>query len=190
MHRIELAIGEFADQTIGERFDLRELRLVAEGVALGDVDLGEAEIGNSLLSRGFKHDFLARRLERLHGLAALAQHIAVVGAAESAVGGDDEYEFAVGRRRWRGHQRVRKIAARRAGNLAHQSADAVGVGPSGLRTGKRRGELRGRDHLHGLGDALNGSHRDHALLELADLCHRGGNDSKVRPRSGACDSGA
>ena len=45
-------------------------------------------------------------------------------------------------------------AGDRRGDIAQHLVHALGIGPRRLRRGLRAAQLRGRDHLHGLGDLL------------------------------------
>ena len=153
-------------------FDLREGGVVAELVRVGDGDFVELEEVGALLADELDAALFGVGVG-FEVVGGDAEDVAVVRAAESAVGGDQErelfgvvFEAAVGS----ADERVIEVASG-LGELCDEAEDALCVGLGGCGLDEGPAELAGGDHLHRARDALDVADRLDALLDFAGLSH-------------------
>ncbi len=175
---VEGALGVEPHDLVADPFGMLEGERAhrAQLDVLDDLLLVEAtQLLVALAADAEELDLLAFRHQRIGPLAREPHDRRVERAAQSALGGADHEQMhavAAGA----GEQPRRRVeVADRGGDVAEHLVHALGIGPRRLGRRLRAPQLRGRDHLHGLGDLLRrlGGGDAHAhVLEAGHLSAR------------------
>jgi hypothetical protein len=151
-HGVELAGLEGVEHDLHRADHLVEVRRVAEvrdvGHDLGAEALHEAEALRTDGGDADVGDALA--FPFLQAVERDAQHVGVEAAAQTLVGGDDDQADALHFARLLEEGVL--VLGVGVGQVGGQPADLLAVGTRGLHALLCLAHLRGRDHLHGLGD--------------------------------------
>ncbi len=117
-------------------------------------------------------DLLALGHQRIRALAREPHDRGVERAAQAALGGADQKQMHVVAAGAAQQPRRGVEAADRRGDIAEHLVHAGSIGTRRLGRRLRAAQLRGRDHLHGLGDLLRRLGGGDAVAQVFETGHR------------------